>query len=853
MQPLRTFTVQPKLPLKLEPLKKIAHNLQWSWNHEAIELFSRLDADLWETTDHNPVKMLGQIRQERLEAMTEDDGFLAHLIRVSEKLDNYLKETTWYQKTYGKDQKIRIAYFSSEFGLTECLQIYSGGLGVLAGDFLKSASELGLPLVGVGLLYQEGYFHQYLNTDGWQGELYPKNDFYNLPVNLQKNADGTPLQIVIDFPGRKVSAQIWKVQVGRISLYLLDTNILENNEPDRSITDELYGGDDEKRIQQEIVLGMGGVRALKAMGIHPIVFHMNEGHSAFLALERIYCVMNEYNLSFEQAKELTKSSNIFTTHTPVPAGIDRFSLQLIDRYFSNYYPLLKINRHEFISLGSRNPSDPNEPFSMAILAIKLASHINGVSKLHEQISQNMWRDLWHQIPPEENPIRSVTNGIHPSSWISKDMANLYDRYLGPTWMKKPADLTIWKRVEQIPAEELWRTHERRRERLVVFARTRLRKQLERQGALPSEIERADEVLNPEALTIGFGRRFATYKRATLILQNPDRLAKILNNSDFPVQIIFAGKAHPKDTPGKELIRKIVHLARLDQFRNHIVFLEDYDMVSSRYLVQGIDLWLNTPRRFMEASGTSGMKAAVNGVLNMSIMDGWWDEAFHATAGWSIGRGESYDDYNYQDQIESQFIYNLLEKEVVPFFYDRGKNNIPRKWIEMMKNSMMKICPVFNTNRMVMEYMERFYLTAHDKYKLLFEENQSKAKALTAWKNNIAKSWQKIRIINVEEKGQREFQVGTEVDVRAKIFLGELSPEDVSVEIYHGYVSPEQTFLNPSSVSMKNINKSKENIYSYAGKISWQNSGLHGYTIRIIPKNDLFSHPHETGLILWANR
>jgi starch phosphorylase len=785
--------------------------------------------------------------------MAEDDGFLAHLIRVSEKLDNYLKETTWYQKTYGKDQKIRIAYFSAEFGLTECLQIYSGGLGVLAGDFLKSASELGLPLVGVGLLYQEGYFHQYLNTDGWQGELYPKNDFYNLPVDLQKNADGTPIKIVIDFPGRKVSAQIWKVQVGRISLYLLDTNIQENNEADRSITDELYGGDDEKRIQQEIVLGIGGVRALKAMGIHPIVFHMNEGHSAFLALERIYCVMNECNLSFEQAKELTKSSNIFTTHTPVPAGIDRFSLQLIDRYFSNYYPLLKINRHEFISLGSRNPSDPNEPFSMAILAIKLASHINGVSKLHEQISQNMWRDLWHQIPPEENPIKSVTNGIHPSSWISKDMANLYDRYLGPTWMKKPADFTVWKRVEQIPAEELWRTHERRRERLVAFTRNRLRKQLERQGALPSEIERADEVLNPEALTIGFARRFATYKRATLILQNPDRLAKILNNTDFPVQIIFAGKAHPKDTPGKELIRKIVHLARLEQFRNHIVFLEDYDMVSSRYLVQGVDLWLNTPRRFMEASGTSGMKAAVNGVLNMSIMDGWWDEAFHATAGWSIGRGESYDDYNYQDQIESQFIYNLFEKEVIPFFYDRGKNNIPRKWIEMMKNSMMKLCPVFNTNRMVMEYMEQFYSTAQNKYKLLFEDNQSKAKALTAWKNNIAKSWQKIRIVHVEEKGQRDFQVGTEVDVRAKVFLGDLSSEDVSVEIYHGYVSPEQKFLNPSYVPMKNVNKSKENVYTYSGKISWQTSGLHGYTIRIIPKNDHFTHPHETGLILWANR
>ena len=853
MEPLRTFTVQPKLPSNLHPLIKIANNLQWTWNHEAIDLFSRLDADLWEATDHNPVKMLGQIRQERLEAMAEDDGFLAHLIRVSEKLDNYLKEITWYQKTYGKDQKIRIAYFSAEYGLTECLQIYSGGLGVLAGDFLKSASELGLPMVGVGLLYQDGYFHQYLNTDGWQGELHPKNDFYNLPVNLQKNADGTPLQIEIDFPGRKVFAQIWKVQVGRISLYLLDTNIRENNESDRRITDVLYGGDDEKRIQQEIVLGIGGVRALKAMGIHPIVFHMNEGHSAFLALERIYCVMNEFNLSFEEAKELTKSSNIFTTHTPVPAGIDRFSLQLIDRYFSSYYPLLKINRYEFLSLGSRNPSDSNEPFSMAILAMKLASHINGVSKLHEQISKNMWRDLWIQIPPEENPIKSVTNGIHPSSWISKDMASLFDRYLGPTWMKKPADFTIWKRVEQIPAEELWRTHERRRERLVAFTRERLRKQLKRQGALPSEIERADEVLNPEALTIGFARRFATYKRATLILQDPDRLAKILNNSDFPVQIIFAGKAHPKDTPGKELIRKIVHMARLDQFRNHIVFLEDYDMVSSRYLVQGVDLWLNTPRRFMEASGTSGMKAAVNGVLNMSILDGWWDEAFHATAGWSIGRGESYEDYVYQDEIESQFIYNLLEKEVVPLFYERRKNKIPRRWIEMMKNSMMLFCPVFNTNRMAREYMEEFYFTAQQKYLLLFQESQAKARELTAWKSNIMKNWQKIRFIHVEEKTQKYFQVGTEVEIRAKISLSDLSPEDVSIEIYHGFVSPEYKFLNPTFVPMKTINKSKDHVYTYSGKISWQTSGLHGYTIRIIPKNELFTHSHETGLILWANR
>ena len=853
MKPLKTFTIIPSLPKNLEPLKDIAYNLWWSWDHEAIGLFRRLGRELWEESLHNPVKILGQVRQERLEFLAEEDGFLAQLQRVTQRLESYMEEPTWYQKANGESREIKIAYFSAEFGLTECVPIYSGGLGILAGDHLKSASELGLPLVGVGLLYQVGYFHQYLNADGWQGEKYPKNDFYNIPIQIQRKEDGSRLIIEVEYPERKVSAQVWKAQVGRINLYLLDTNIPNNNQADREITGELYGGDNEFRIKQEILLGIGGLRALKAMGIEPTVFHINEGHSAFLALERIRNNMEKYQLSFDVAKELTKAGNVFTTHTPVSAGIDRFPPELMEKYFSGYYPQLNLNKTDFLAIGSKNPPDKNNYFSMAILAINLSGHINGVSKLHGLISRKMWHDLWPQVPENEIPITSITNGTHPSSWISTEMASLYDRYIGPRWKKKPVDLTIWKRVEQIPAEELWRTHERRRERLVAFARRRLKRQLLRQGALPSEIDKADEVLNPEALTIGFARRFATYKRATLLLQDTVRLAHIMRNKDFPVQIIFAGKAHPKDTPGKELIRKITHLAKMEDFRSNIVFLENYDMVVSRYLVQGVDVWLNTPRRFMEASGTSGMKAAVNGVLNMSILDGWWDEAYTQNIGWAIGRGEDYEDFEYQDDVESQAIYNLLEKEVIPLFYDRGRDNIPRRWIEMMKNSMAEICPIFNTNRMIREYTERFYLPAQNKFQTLFEQNQKQAKELAKWKTHMNKNWPEIKFLDIKSDGSSEKQVGSQININVKIKLGTLTPDDLSVEIYHGYIRPDNKIADGDIEIMTCSETNGDNIYSFAGTITCHFSGLYGYTVRVIPKNPNLAHPHDTGLILWADK
>jgi len=852
MQPIRTFTVIPSLPEELHRLRELAYNLWWTWNPEAIDLFRRLDRDLWEETGHNPVLMLGSIKQERLEARVQDEGYLAQLERVCAEFDHYLSEPTWYQKTYGGEAATRIAYFSAEFGLTECLPIYSGGLGILSGDHLKSASELGLPLVGVGLLYQQGYFRQYLNADGWQQESYPDNDFYNLPVQWERQAEGTPLTIDVPYPTGPVAAQVWRVQVGRVPLFLLDTNVAANSRPeDRDISDQLYGGDLEMRIRQEILLGIGGLRALVALGLNPTVCHLNEGHSAFLTLERIRLAMEEQGLSFAEARELTVAGNVFTTHTPVPAGNDMFPPALMDKYFSQYYPLLGLSRQEFLALGRQNPNDPNEPFCMTVLALRLAAYANGVSQLHGQVSRRMWQGIWPGVPEEERPLTSITNGIHIPSWISQDMAGLFGRYLGPRWRQEPTDQSVWERVEEIPGEELWRTHERRRERLVAFARRRLRDQLTRRGAPASEVAQAASVLNPEALTIGFARRFATYKRATLLFRDPDRLARILRERSRPVQILFAGKAHPHDQPGKELIRQITHFARQEEFRRHIVFLEDYDLTTARYLVQGVDVWLNTPRRPLEASGTSGMKAVANGALNLSILDGWWCEGYRPDVGWAIGAGEEYQDLDLQDQVESQALYNLLEKEVVPLFYDRGEDGLPHGWITRMKAAMQAICPVFNTNRMVHEYAERFYLPAAQRGQRLAAEGQARAKSLADWKARLREQWPTVRIEQVAADAPAELMVGHVLEVRADVYLGALRPSDVAVELYQGPIDARGQIANGEAVPMSPVREEGPGRYVFSGTIPCRTSGLHGFTIRALPHHEDLPHPYEPGLILWG--
>jgi starch phosphorylase len=856
--------VIPSLPARLERLRDLAHNLWWAWNHEAIDLFRRLDRDLWESTGHNPVLMLGTIRQERLVRMAEDDGFLAHCDRVCREFDRYReRRSTWYQKTVGRTGESqgqdgsghRIAYFSAEFGLTESLGIYAGGLGILAGDHLKSASDLGLPMVGVGLLYQKGYFHQYLNPDGWQQELYPDNDFYNLPLTLERELSGAPLRVEVEYPGRVVKAQVWRAQVGRVPLYLLDSNVDENRPDDRDITDQLYAGDHDLRIRQEILLGIGGIRALEALGLRPTVYHMNEGHSAFLALERIRRLMEEQNLSFAEAREAATAGNVFTTHTPVPAGIDWFHPDLVSRYFGQYYPRLGLSRDEFLRLGRKDPHDANGYFCMAILAMRLANKTNGVSQLHARVSREMWQEVWPQVPTDEVPIVGITNGIHPRSWISHDMADLYDRYLGPRWVERPADLSVWNRVMRIPDEELWRTHERRRERLVAFARRRLRAQLEQRGSRPSEIRQAEEVLDPEALTIGFARRFATYKRATLLFRDLERLVRIVGDRDRPVQLIFAGKAHPRDNPGKELIRQIVRHARRTELRNRIVFVEDYDMVVARYLVQGVDVWLNTPRRPHEASGTSGMKATANGALNLSILDGWWAEGYTPETGWAIGRGEEYGDgqADYQDEVEASATYDLLEKEIVPLFYERGRDGLPRGWIAKMKAAMRDHAGVFNTNRMVRDYTELCYLPSAERSERLMREDQERAKALAEWKARVDQQWHGLRVekVWVDMAESQELKVGDQLQVQAQVHLGELKPTDVAVELFYGPLDAEGQIVQgqvlPTLIAQsKGLGK-----YIFTGAITCQTSGRHGYALRIVPHHDDLGNPFEMGLILWG--
>ena len=853
MRTVRTFVVVPSLPENLKFLKDIAYNAWWTWDADAVDLFLRLDRELWEATDHNPVKMLGKLSQQRLDKISRDDGFLAHLDRVCKKLDAYLNSPRWYNTVNKSKQSATIAYFSAEFGLHESMPIYSGGLGVLSGDHLKSASDLGLPLVGVGLLYRQGYLQQYLNADGWQQESYPENDFYNMFVRLMLREDGRPIRFHIDIGGHDVVAQIWRIQAGRVDLYLLDTNLRCNRIEDRQITAQLYGGDNEMRIRQEILLGIGGFTALKTLDIHPDVCHMNEGHAAFMSLERIRCLMQEKNVSFAEAYEATVSGNIFTTHTPVPAGHDIFPQATIEKYLGPYAGQLKLSLQEFMNLGRNKPNDPNDPFSMTNLALRLSNKRNAVSQLHGEVSRRLCQHIWDGVPVDEVPVTSITNGIHIHSWISREMSELFNRYLGPGWDDPMVSNYAFTLIDQIPDEELWRTHERRRERLVSFARRRLREQLQRRGASPTEIAAADEVLDPEALTIGFARRFATYKRATLLFHDPERMQKILTNKDQPVQIIFAGKAHPRDTAGKDLVREIVHIARDKNMRGRIVFLENYDINVARYLVQGVDVWLNTPRRGMEASGTSGMKVLANGGINMSILDGWWCEGFAPHTGWAIGQGESYDDEEYQNEVESHAIYDLLEKDVVPLFYKRGSDHLPRGWVTLMKNSMSKLSAHFSTARMVAEYTENFYIPCAQRWQAFRDNDMERAKALAAWKESIRDRWSEVEVGKVDIDSRGDLLVGGKLKVRSQIKLGSIDPAEVLVELYYGLVDANGNIGSAEAVPMEHVGKTgSDDFHIFTGEIPCRRSGLCGFTIRVMPHHSDLVNRYDTGLICWED-
>jgi len=705
----KTLSLSGKIPQRLARVEEVAYNFWWSWHREARDLFKMLDYPLWRSTSHNPVKMLQEVAPERLQELARDPIFLRQYDAVLMALDADLANGhLWFPKQYPDLTERPVAYFSAEFGLHQSLPTYAGGLGVLAGDHCKEASDIGLPFIAVGFLYEMGYFRQRVNADGWQEAIYPRFKPEEVAVREALCEDGTCLFVPVEIGDRTVYLQVWHVQVGRTQLYLMDADHDQNAPWDRELTARLYGGDQEMRIQQEIVLGIGGVQLLRALGIDPIVFHLNEGHSSFLVLERVRELV-EAGHSLDEAREIVRETSVFTTHTPVPAGHDIFPFHLMEKYFHTYWPRLGLSREEFLALGSHEGD--RHGFNMTLLALRMCGRSNGVSRLHGEVSRRMWHPVWPDVPVEKVPITHITNGIHVPSWISNAMNRIYRKYLDPDWIERQDDSTLAERILDVPDEELWAAHLHLKRKLMTLIRERARQRRIEGLMNPEQVLCAGTFLDPEALIIGFARRFATYKRATLIFHNLERLKRLLHDRYRPVQFIFAGKAHPADEGGKRLIQQVYNIAKDPAIGGRIAFIEDYDMQVARYLVQGVDLWLNNPRRPREASGTSGQKVATNGIPNLSVLDGWWAEGYNGANGWAIVPDEQTDDPAAQDAADAVVLYRLLEDEVVPLFYKRDADNVPRGWVRVMKEAIRTTLPQFCTRRMVKEYTERLYVPA----------------------------------------------------------------------------------------------------------------------------------------------
>ncbi len=853
IQPIREFVVRPALPPELARMSELANNILWAWEPAIRTLFRRLDSALWKESGYNPVVMLGRVSQPALDRASADPRYLAQYRLACQRFDAHMRPGA--RESNGRESNDNgklIAYFSAEYGFTECMPVYSGGLGVLSGDHMKSASDLDLPLVGVALLYQLGYFRQFLNADGWQQERYLENDFYSLPLCPAPGPGGEQQVVYVELPAGPVAIRVWTMDVGRVKMLFLDTNTPLNERPeDRAIASQLYGGDTDTRIRQEIVLGIGGLRALEALNYKPTVFHMNEGHSAFLAIERIRLFIERQNLSYEEALEATRVNNVFTTHTPVPAGIDLFDPGLVYHYFNQFCRDAKIDFDRFMALGRRNPQDGGEPLSMAILALNTSAWRNAVSRLHRDVSQEMWHSLWPTLPIWETPITWVTNGVHVPSWINGDLADLYDRYLEPDWRNRWNDPSVWKQIDDIPDEEMFEVHRRRKRRLIAFIRDRQTASAVRRKAAASELRHAGEVLEPHALTIGFARRFATYKRATLLFRDVERLKKILCDRERPVQIVIAGKAHPKDQPGKSFIREIVELSRDPELWKHIVFVEDYDMKVAREMVQGVDLWLNTPRRGEEACGTSGMKAALNGVLNLSVLDGWFDEAFENSGGWAIGDREEYSED--QDAIHAGNIYYLLEREIVPLFYALSEGGLSSEWVRRMKTTTRNMTPAFDARRMVHDYTAQLYNPAHEYWQKVRANDFETARKRAAWNAQVREIWPQIGFVDLGPAPSGPVMSGRSVDVRASIRLAGLKPEDVRVECVIGRIGAsggleetEVVLLPPMSVD--------GDVALFGREIVPEQTGRLGYAVRVSPNHyeDPLTRP-VTSLLKWGSR
>ena len=824
--PVREILVVPALPPALGRLPELGLNLLWSWNHSMRAVFRRLDPVAWKASNHNPVVMLGRVEQATLERAATDARFLALYRRACEILDSYLAAHA--------PSDMLVAYFSMEYGLLDCLPIYSGGLGVLSGDHLKGASDALLPLVGVGLLYQNGYLQQRLDPDGWQQEHAPVNDFYSLPITPVTSPAGGELLVSVDLIGVEVFLKVWRIDVGRVKLYLLDSNIPQNAAPEhREITNQLYGGDDHKRIQQEIVLGIGGLRALKALGLSPTVYHMNEGHSAFLAIERIRVLMADHGLSFEEAEHAARANNVFTTHTSVPAGLDVFDLGMVQEHFEPYCRKAGIPLDSFLALGRAPGAGPNEPFSMAVCAMQASAFRNAVSRLHRQVSQSMWESLWPGLPVWEVPIAAITNGVHLTTWINGDLANLYDQHLQPDWREGNNEPETWRQTGDIPSSELWEAHRRRKRRMVSFVRERAVASALARNAPAPVVERAGEVLDPAVLTIGFARRFATYKRATLVFHDLPRLKRILANPAMPVQLVISGKAHPKDIPGKGLIREIVQLSRDPELRGRVVFVEDYGLEVAGEMVQGVDLWLNTPRRGEEACGTSGMKAGINGVLNLSILDGWFDEAAEGSGGWAIGNRDPYSPD--RDDAHAAAIYSLLENEIVPLYYSDRVEDVPAKWMQRVKQSLSYVSANYNCLRMVEDYRAQLYEPSHRAWEAMMRDGFAAAHQHSVWNGQVKRLWPQIRFLEASAGTDATVHAGTSLPLRARIDLAGLAPADVRVEALVGRIGAHGDLEEAQVLTLDRLEQ-QGTVFMFGRTFAPLTTGRMGFSVRVTPNH-----------------
>ncbi|MGI8794356.1 MAG: alpha-glucan family phosphorylase [Acidimicrobiales bacterium] len=842
MKALRSFTVRPTMPEELAPLESLAMNLRWSGDSRTRDLFRWVDPDQGESIHHDPVDLIGRVSQERLDSLVADPAFMSFLGEVHDDLTRYLASKRWFQSRSDTPLK-RVAYFSPEFGIAEAVPQYSGGLGVLAGDHLKAASGLGVPLVGIGLLYRQGYFRQALNADGWQQERYPTLNPHSMALT---RLDGCVVEV--DLAGRPLRAQVWRAEVGRVPLYFLDADIDDNDPEARLVTDRLYGGATEHRIRQEILLGIGGVRALDVVGEDTQVFHTNEGHAGFLGLERIRRLMTGDGLTFPEAIEAVRAGTVFTTHTPVPAGIDRFPRELMEKYFASWAEECGIPLEDLLGLGRFPGEDADAAFNMAVMGLRLAGQSNGVAKLHAKTSRTMFQPLWPDVPADEAPIGSVTNGVHAYTWISPEMDDLLSRSVLPAWHEATDD--AWERVHDIRDDELWRAREQGRDRLVAFVRSRLRRSLLARGVSESDTAWCDEVLDPHVLTIGFARRFATYKRADLILSDPDRLKAVLLSTDRPVQLLFAGKAHPADDKGKEMIKRIVQFSRDPEVRHRIVFIDDYDIAVARMMVQGSDVWLNNPRRPQEASGTSGMKAALNGSLNCSILDGWWAEMFDGENGWSISSAESVTDVERRDEIEASSLYDILEQQVIPLFYERHEGRVPRRWVHKIKHNLRTLGPEVQAARMVRDYVIDMYEPAGARADAVIKSGLASAKDLAAWKIRVTEAWPQVHVVAAESNGGLS-QLGGERHVEATVELGSLSSDDVEVQLVHGSVGWGDEIINHAVVSMVAQADDRDGPSRYVGMFKCETAGRYGFTVRVVPSHPQLIASAELGRVAWA--